>query len=235
MASMPPSVVSDCGKTVITRQCTGPESVFDVASIKTCHTQVPGYRWVPHGIHVVDEIEATWATTCSIGCCGIPFGGKGHFEAMQIAQIVGVGLNLVIPENPHTSLDLATHIDRYCRENNIPLSLITDWLSEEDVSLFLNRSDVNVFYYTRPANGISGAVRMGLAAGRPVIVSEHSQFVDIIETGYVTVAQSLEHAAQLVRDHLVGKRLVSPDPLLEMWDYHKTARMYYSIYEEILS
>lgn len=235
MASMSPEIVRDCGKTVITRQCSGPEEVFDAADVKTCHVRRPGYRWVPHGIHVVGVCREKAPGSPSIGCCGIPFDGKGHYELIQIAEMVGgVGVNMVVPDSPHTA-SVSMHYKKLCGQRGIPSTIFCGWPSEQGVSGILSRNDVNVFYYTRPANGTSGAVRMGLAARRPVIVSNHSQFADIIETGYVTVASSLEDAAQTIRRYLDNEiDLEHPDPLLDMWSYEKTAQMYADIYKEVL-
>ena len=236
-ASMSPETVRACGKTVITRHCVGSEAVFDAATIKTCHEKKKGYRWIPLGIRVIDALKNTPLNgDYAIGCCGIPFGGKGHMEAYEIARRARVGLRLVIPENPHTSIEMAPHIERLMAEESLTCRIETRWLPEEAVSYFLSSCLVNVFYYTRQANGISGAVRMGLAAGKPVIVSKHSQFKDIINAGGVTVATSIEEAAQLVRGHArADLDLVSPRRLLEEFDYRVTARMYYALYQEALS
>ena len=234
MASMSPEIVSACDKTVVTKQCTGMEHVFNAATVKTSHIKEDGYHFIPHGIPVVDRevlMSDAVARPLHIGCAGIPFNGKGHWEAIQIAELANTGVILVMPENPHTSLDLAYHITEYCRKNEIPYWIETDWLPEEDVARILSWASVNVFYYTRPANGISGAVRMGLAARRPTIVSNHSQFQDIIETGYVNVANSLEEAANMVRN---WQDLIYPDPLVNMWSYRNTALMYYKLYQEVV-
>jgi hypothetical protein len=63
-----------------------------------------------------------------------------------------------------------------------------------------------------------------------VIVSEHSQFHDIIAEKAVTVAKSPEQAAELIE----AGDLVTPDDLVDRWGYDKTARMYYNIYQEVL-
>lgn len=235
MAGLKPEVVWSCGRTVITRQCIGPEQVFDAATVKTAHVPIPGYVFVPLGIPVVDvsgiyEAHAIQKTAPStVGCAGIPFDGKGHLEAAQIAHKLGWGVNLVIPDNPHTGPGMARYVREYCEERGVyPIEIETRWLPEEEVVRILARSAVNVFYYTRFANGISGAVRLGLAARRPVIVSRHSQFMDIIPTGCVTVASSIDEVATLVRHHLP-----TPDELVELWGYDKTAKAYEGIYREV--
>jgi hypothetical protein len=231
---MTPEQVRACGKTVITRQCIGPEQVFDAAMVKTSHIKTDGYRFIPHGIRLVDESQLFTnlkSMPLHIGCAGIPFNGKGHLEAVEIAEKAGCGVVLVLPESHHTSNDLAEHIVKYCSENDIPHWVDTTWMPEPDVTARLSWATVNVFYYTRPANGISGAVRMGLASGRPMIVSDHSQFQDIIETGYVNVAHSIDEAAEMVRNH---KDLITPEPLLEMWSFEKTSMMYHDLYREVL-
>ncbi len=233
MASMSPEVVWACGKTVITQQCIGSEEVFSAATVKTAHVQIPGYRFVPHGIHTIDKTESEMDPP-SIGCCGIPFGGKGHLEAVQIARLAGLGVNLVIPVNPHTSTGMAEHIEASCEQYGIPCQITTDWLDEGDISRILSRSVANIFFYTRSANGISGAVRMGLAAARPVIVSKHSQFQDIIAEGAVTVADSMKAAADMVRTKMTRDALVLPTDLLSKWDYAKTSQMYQAIYNEVV-
>jgi len=230
MGSMSAEVVRACGpRTIITRQCVGDEAVFEAAAIRTAHVEIPGYRFIPHGIPVVELVDIRPLIPPRIGCAGIPFDGKGHWEAVQIAEKLGWGLNLVMPENPHTSQALALYIRDQCRSKKIPLTLETRWLEEDQVVRILQRSAVNVFFYTRWANGISGAVRMGLAAGRPVVVSRHNQFQDIIPSGCVTVANSVDEVADLILNAV----LPYPNNLAEAWGYDKTAAMYYGLYCEL--
>ena len=235
MASMSPEIIKACGKTVVTRQCTGSEEVFSAATIKTCHEPRQGYRWVPHGIPTLDNYPLFEPRSIpQIGVCGIPFDGKGHKELIDIATVAKVGVRMVIPDSPHTGSEIAGFYNALCSERGIPCDIMTGWPSENKVSWFLATNDVNVFFYTRPANGTSGAVRLGLAAGRPVIVSNHSQFSDLIEYGCVTVADSIGMVANLVRSHSEGiTSLVWPGPVLDEWSYESTAEMYRGIYNEI--
>jgi len=230
MASMSSEIVRTCGKTVITRQCIGDEGVFSAADIKTAHIYIPGYRWVPHGIHTIDEIEEL-NDPPTIGCCGIPFDGKGHMEVVEIAVMAGVGINSVIPDNPHTGQGMAAHIEAHCARYGVPCTITTDWLPEEEVSKILSRNIINVFFYTRQANGISGAIRMGLAATRPVIVNDHSQFADLITAGAVTVASSCAQTAEMIK---TNAELASSAAILKAWDYAVIAEVYFTLYKEVL-
>lgn len=230
MGHMSPEIVAACNPCVITKQCIGDDAVFDAATIKTRHVKTPGWRWVPHGIATTNKPDRHIHAKKTLGCAGVPFEGKGHLEACQIAEWTGWGVNLGIPNNPHTAQGMAGYLTGWCADHGVePCTIYTDWAPEYEVVLRLAESAVNVFYYTRPANGTSGAVRMGLATGRPVIVSRHSQFEDIIETGYVNVAENIEHAAQMV---LNWQDLIDPLPLLDMWSYWETSKMYRELYKE---
>ena len=146
MATMPPEVVRACGKTIITRQCIGNEAVFDAATVKTCHVKSPGYYWVPHGIPVVDVSDIEPDQEPTIGCAGVPFEGKGHFEAVLIAERRGWGINSVIPTSHHTSDEMVKRIRWYCKSRGIPCNITTGWLPEDLVVRILAHNTANGFF-----------------------------------------------------------------------------------------
>jgi hypothetical protein len=231
MASMSPEIVAACNPCVITKQCIGDDAVFDAATIKTRHVKTPGWRWVPHGIPTADTRRHDIIPKKTLGCAGVPFEGKGHMEAVDVAAGAGWGVNLGIPDNPHTTPGMADYLRTLCLHNDVDCTIYTDWAPEWEVILRLADSAVQCFYYTRPANGTSGAVRMGLATRRPTIVSRHSQFEDIIETGYVNVADSIAEAVEMVVNY---EDLVTPGALCDAWSYWETSKMYLELYKEAL-
>lgn len=232
----PQTVGRSCNKTVITRQCIGPDELFQAANIRVSHIPRDGYVHIPHGIVRVDDLEFTRMGdrdgrnhSVVLGTAGIPFSGKGHIELVKIAGMIpGSAVNMVIPENPHArNTDMINHCREMAKSLNVAFYCEDRWLDESDVSRLLNKSDVNIFYYTRPANGISGAVRMGMAALRPVIVSDHSQFQDLGDA--VTVARSLDDAAQSA----MRTNLPLPNNLVQDWSWENIGQMYYKLYESL--
>lgn len=235
MTWLTPEQVRACGKTVISRQCIGSEDVFSAATIKTAHMELDGYRFIPHGIPVIQmKRYGNPQPELSVGCAGIPFSGKGHFEAVAVAKELDCKVRLVIPDTHHTA-PVAEDYRGICDDTGIPCEILTGWPTEEEVIRFLSRSTANVFFYTRPANGVSGAVRLGLAARRPVIVSDHSQFQDIIAKRAVNVADDIDDAVRLVMEYRAGQQLIVPANLVDEWGYDKTALMYYDIYGELMA
>ena len=240
-AGLTPSIVAQsCGRTIVTRQCIGPEEVFGAATIRVSHVPRDGYVHIPHGIVKVDDLPFTRLGgekhSVVIGTAGIPFSGKGHVELVEIAgKIPGSAVNMVIPENPHArNTDMISHCRGLASSLGVAFYCEAQWLDEQDVSRILNRSDVNVFYYTRPANGVSGAVRMGLAALRPVIVSDHSQFQDL--NGGVQVAHTLEEAARWITQYMEGTvTLPNQIEMVEDWRWKKIGQMYLQLYQNLMN
>jgi len=240
-AGLAPSVVAQsCHKTLITRQCIGPEELFGAATIRVSHIPRLDYVHIPHGIVKVDNLPFTRLGgeehSVVIGTAGIPFSGKGHVELVEIAgRIPGSAVNMVIPENPHArNTDMIKHCQDLASSLGVAFYCEDQWLDESDVSRILNKSDVNVFYYTRPANGISGAVRMGLAALRPVIVSDHSQFQDLND--YVHVAKTLEEAVKWITQFMRGTAsLPNQTKLVEDWRWGEIGQRYLQLYQKLIS
>jgi glycosyltransferase involved in cell wall biosynthesis len=78
--------------------------------------------------------------------------------------------------------------------------MITQYLSNEDSLILLQSADVVILPYAPSKESASGSVRRAMAAGRPVVVSDQSIFVDL--TGIVETADATrpdEFAAEVIR------------------------------------
>ncbi len=64
------------------------------------------------------------------------------------------------------------------------LRLINEFLEIEEILLLLSACDAIVFPYQRSEESASGAVRLGLAAGRPVLTTPLPIFSDLSEIVY---------------------------------------------------
>ena len=61
------------------------------------------------------------------------------------------------------------------------MRLINDFLDAEEMLFLLSACDVLVFPYQRSEESASGAVQLGLAAGRPVLTTPLPVFADLAE------------------------------------------------------
>ncbi len=113
---------------------------------------------------------------------------KGVFETLEaVAQlkmsypnIKLIALNAVNPRNMNSAalaVRFKQEISRLGLENNV--IHISDFLDREEIITILGLADVLVFPYPESKETASGSIRLALAAGRPVIVSQSSQLKDL--------------------------------------------------------
>lgn len=165
---------------------------------------------------------------------GFPFPWKGFPEVSEAAARLGKECLFILPPG-HVS---AEPIVAECEKRNHGRNhYITGWFDERDTIKLLYTGDVAVFAYHGGNSGISGAVRLALAAELPTIVTgscrqfrdlrifeDEIEFVDSPDPGLI--AQGIQNVME------TGKR---PKRILDEMSWRNSARQYYQLYEELLN
>lgn len=190
-----------------------------------------GFVYIPCGI-VECWTDPDKKTKNSLGSCGFPFPWKGFHQVAQAAQLLGKSCTIISADSSHAD----TMAMRRCVMDACPTAeYVTDWLPEADVISKLAENEVNVFAYGGGLYGISGAVRLGLASGRPCVLSRNRQFRDLydyedeIEFTPTTEPADIADAVKRVLDN--KKR---PKRVLEDMGWSKTGKMYSELFQSLV-
>jgi glycosyltransferase involved in cell wall biosynthesis len=97
------------------------------------------------------------------------------------------------------------------------VTFITDFLPDEECLALLRMADLIVFPYQRTQESSSAAVRMGLAAGRPVVVTPLSIFDDVADAVHILSGVRIDDIADGLHRLLI-------DPATVAAQMEKTAR-----------
>jgi glycosyltransferase involved in cell wall biosynthesis len=89
------------------------------------------------------------------------------------------------------------------------VTFITDFLSDDECLALLRMADLIVFPYQRTQESSSAAVRMGLAAGRPVVVTPLSIFDDVAEAVHILPGVRIDDIAEGLHRLLVDSATVA--------------------------
>lgn len=142
----------------------------------------------PHGIMDAPAIpERDPGRALHIASYGFFLPHKGLQELIEAVAIIrdkgmDVRLTMVNAEYPDTvSLDQIRKAEQRIRGLRLQghVRMVTDFLRDQDSLALLQEADVVVFPYQGTGESASGAVRYGLAAGRPVAVTPIPIFDDV--------------------------------------------------------
>lgn len=103
------------------------------------------------------------AITPTLGLCGFDFPWKGFDAACRIAERAGWAVRLV---SPNLTVERAAVLQEIADGH---LELFTGWRSAERVVQALSACWATAFLYSCGNSGTSGAIRLGVAAHRPVL------------------------------------------------------------------
>ena len=167
-----------------------------------------------------------------IGTFGIPFPKKGFHQVCQAAQILGKTACVTAPATRHFDTEI---MKRVCLEANPFCNYQTNWMPQEDVITILSFHEVNVFAYNGNDLGISAAVRLGLAAQRPIVLTRDRQFRDLFAyEDEITFVDSndpqvlAEGISQAIAKGIVPKRVV------EDMSWKKVGEKYLTLYKSLI-
>ncbi|MDE2101318.1 MAG: hypothetical protein KGL39_28990 [Patescibacteria group bacterium] len=206
-------------------------SLTSVFSAVVTHerTQDAGFVVIPEGIPVVDVSGITVRDVA--GEAGFPMSHKGFWTTAKAAQVCGLGMLAVMPRSRHADADGMANA--LFEANTIGVEAVLDYLPEDAVARRLAECRVVCFPYHGAPGGISGAVRMGLAARRPLVITECRQFRDLLE-GYrdevfVAASTSVGDVAEKVREAMNDSARV-PSRMVEDMSWHRCGKMYADLY-----
>lgn len=190
-----------------------------------------GFTFIPMGI---PEFESPYVGTIdALGTCGFPFPWKGFHQVAQAAQLLGKTCIVIGPDSKHWDTWAMKEVVKQACPT---ATYVTEWLESKEVIQRLSVCACNVFAYQGGNYGISGAVRMGLATGRPIVLSRCRQFRDLFEyddeIGFAEDC-SPEAIGRAVQETLAsGKR---PKRVLKDMSWRRSSDLYKQVYKEIMA
>jgi glycosyltransferase involved in cell wall biosynthesis len=150
-----------------------------------------------------------------IGTFGYLLPNKGLRELIQAHQILCKAAQEERAQAPHLLLVNALYPDAVseqeceaCRslirelDLDGAVTLITDYLPEAEALSLLRIADAVVYSYQQTQESVSGAVRLGLASGRPVAVTPLPIFGDVSEVTHMLPGRSPPELAQGLKNLL---------------------------------
>ncbi|WP_152034151.1 glycosyltransferase [Paracidovorax avenae] len=143
---------------------------------------------LPHGVLVPKERKNYQSEAVfDIACYGFALPHKGLTQLVEAIKILKnrglyIKANLVNSQFPDPVSEKEIRTVRSLIGSlglSSQVSLTTEFLSDEDSMTALQEAQVIVFPYQKTGESASGAVRYGIASGRPVIVTPLSIFDDV--------------------------------------------------------
>lgn len=201
-------------------------SVFTSAFDKVVvHEKTPdGFVHIPHGI-VEQDVSLVIRDVFRVGTVGFPFPWKGFSLVAEACKVLGYPCRIIAPESRHWDTN---GVECHLRSFNPDVEYIKEWLSVKDTIIKLAECSVNVFAYQGGNAGISGAVRLGIAAQRSVVISRCRQFRDLYEdyNSQFYVAENLTVDGLAHQISLAVASRIVPRKVLEDQGWSKVGKMY---------
>lgn len=201
------------------------------------HEKTPdGFTYVPQPIVVGPELKGAPTYNYAV-TAGFPLPWKG-FELLAYATSILVqkgilkSARFIGTRNPHCDTYSVMHTVKHILSDS---DYITVWHEQSEVIRLMQECAVSVFPYVDCKPGISSAVRLGLAARRPIVLSRCRQFRDLFdyedEIEFVDGTLSPETLADAITRVLENGKY--PKRVLEDMSWTRAAQLYKDIYSEI--
>lgn len=206
-----------------------------------------GYAHIPSGIWDICLCTECWPIGSHdkydnfIGMAGFPFAFKHFNLGARIAHTLGMKLLAFIPASHHVDASIvAADINSICPGSTV----ITEFVHQTEIIHELSRCEFTMFPHDHAGGGISGSVRLGIAARRPVIISRAGRFTDLIEdysdefyivnSAYPKFEEVLTTANKLLVDIKSGEERV-PNRVIRKMCWARSAEAYAQVYRELMS
>jgi hypothetical protein len=193
-----------------------------------------GFDFIPQGVPTVTTSRNDPYNPFIVGTVGFPFPWKGFDIVAQATAKLGLACRVIAPKSHHWD---AEGVARYLYTLNPELQVITDWLEQDQVIHKLRECSVNVFAYQGHPAGISGAVKLGVAAQRPLVVTMCRQFRDMYETHpeelYIADPVNVDTVAEAI--DLAIKERKFPNALYEENKWSVVVALYKQVYLDALN
>ncbi len=215
------------------------QRVFDCVAVHAApdegHSYPSNVRVIPHGLIQVDM--GSVSPEPKIGTAGFPMPWKGFVHCAMAAKTLNLGYLAVMPESHHVG---AEQTRKPILDVLPEAEVITDWIPHRQIIRRLAECFCVVYAYDLeypgfPCEGISGAVRFGLATGRPIVISRSTMFRDLFAypDEVYFMDNGLENAlARVVNDWNNGtaKR---PKKIVEDMNWSRVACMYLEMWAHV--
>lgn len=191
---------------------------------------------IPVGIPVVKDLPEPYPASW-IGTAGFPFPWKRFDVVAEAAKKFGVRCRLIVPKSDQMDTDtfvkgLAGHLGELA-------DVHTAWHSTEAVVRMLAECTVNIFWFEskQPEDklGQSGSVKMGLAAGRPTVISRHRKLRTLFPyEDELYICQQEGDVYRAVEEILADpERAKKPKRLLEELGWERVGEQYRTLVREL--
>lgn len=192
----------------------------------------------PIMVRYLDDFPVTTPAKLKyVTTAGFPLEQKGFVELAYAAKILcdrGVidGGRYVAPKNPHCdTFSMMRTVQAVCPA----IEYITQWFEQDEVIRLMGECAVSVYPYVDSKPGISSAVRLGLATGRPIVLTRCRMFRDLFDYEdeiEFSESNSPEHIAAAVERVLAnGKK---PNSVLRDMNWRYAGKLYRNVYEQAL-
>ena len=185
---------------------------------------------IPMGVPVGPKTNIRNGYVVSVG---FPFGWKNFPVVAQVARNLGKRCIIVMPDSGHCAY---APVKMQCLQAHPECEFITDWMSQEETLRLMAECDVSVFAYAGANYGISGAVRLGVGAWRPVVISSCRQFHDLRKYDgkgiFVAGGCSTGDIEAATRRALEGDGSGALEAINDM-NWIRTAKMYEELYRAL--
>jgi hypothetical protein len=211
---------------------------FDVVIVPDeVEAKVRGYEYVPHGVMEVTELGPLGSVR-SLGTAGFPTPAKGSLIMADVCRELGLHFFVVAPLSRHADAAwMRTEIEKRCQT----CSFVHEFLLQEEIVRMLSCCTITAWLYTAipQQSGLSGSIRLGCAAKRPMVASmmgmyrdlfQYDDEINFIQTETPTFATVLP-VVQYALEH-PEKR---PDRVVKEQSWNKCGQMYAEIYRKVLA
>lgn len=213
---------------------------FDAVVVQDPHTDPrDGFVYIPQG--VMDVPKASTVEP-KLGTAGFPTEAKGSLIMARVAQHLGLGVMQFMPESKHAD---AHGMARQIRGMVPNADLYFDFHPQEYIASRLSECLLTCWLYRAHMgqSGIGGSVRLGLAAGRPVVISRCAMYRDLFndyedEIYFVESDQpSFESVLPVIQKVLADIEAGNPKRphrVIRECSWQKCGQMYAEIYRRLL-
>jgi glycosyltransferase involved in cell wall biosynthesis len=154
----------------------------------------------------------------------------------RIAQHLGLSMLMFAPESKHGD---ARGVAHKIRQMVPQAEIVFEFLPQEEIATRLSECAVTCWFYKAHSiqSGISGSVRLGLAAGRPIVISRCGMYRDTFhyedEIYFVpSDTPTFENALPVVQEALKGEKC--PNRIIKDMSWQRCGRLYDEIYRKLL-
>lgn len=196
------------------------------------------FHYIPHGILEVKLREKEDLHPPTFGMAGFPFTWKRPDVLVKAAKRCDVYARIFAPKYPGYSYGS----DSWHRLYEGRVVMHENFLDEQNIVSILSKNILNIFWFksqdVHDRYGQSGSVRLGIAAKRPMIISRHRKFRDLLpyeDCFYIcdTEEEVYETSEEIYKKVFAGEPVKLPERVFEDQKWSKAAQKYWSVIRSI--